>query len=131
MAEKYIQLKISTDQQVNDLVVGFLSDVGAEGFVEESNELSCYFADRKWNPSFRTDVGEFLGNLKKQGKISSFAIEVSEDPQSGLEPAVGRYGGACRSNAERCDKAKLERIQWRCKNRNRDRSKDVVRYWSS
>lgn len=78
MAEKFIQLKISTDQQVNDLIVGFLSDVGAEGFVEEATELSCYFADRKWNPSFRTDVNEFLSNLKKQGKISSFAIEVSE-----------------------------------------------------
>jgi len=78
MADKYLQLKISTDQQVNDLIVGFLSDVGAEGFVEESNELSCYFADRKWNPSFHTDVNEFLNNLKKEGKIKSFTIEVSE-----------------------------------------------------
>lgn len=78
MTDKYLQLKISTDQQVNDLIVGFLSDVGAEGFVEESNGLSCYFADRKWNPSFRTDVNEFLNNLKKQGKIKSFTIEVSE-----------------------------------------------------
>jgi ribosomal protein L11 methyltransferase len=78
MTDKYLQLKISTDQQVNDLIVGFLSDVGAEGFVEESNELSCYFADRKWNPSFRTDVNEFLNSLKKQEKIRSFTIEVSE-----------------------------------------------------
>ena len=78
MTDKYLQLKISTDQQVNDLIVGFLSDVGAEGFVEESNELSCYFADRKWNPSFRTDVNEFLNNLKKEGKISNFSIEVCE-----------------------------------------------------
>lgn len=78
MTEKYLQLKISTDQPVNDLIVGFLSNVGAEGFVEETNELSCYFADRKWNPSFRTDVSEFLNNLKKQGKLKSFAIEVKE-----------------------------------------------------
>ncbi len=78
MTDKYLQLKISTDQQVNDLIVGFLSDVGAEGFVEESDELSCYFADRKWNPSFRTDVNEFLNNLKKEGKISNFSIEVCE-----------------------------------------------------
>jgi ribosomal protein L11 methyltransferase len=78
MTDKYLQLKISTDQPVNDLIVGFLSDVGAEGFVEESNELSCYFADRKWNPSFRTDVNEFLSNLKKEGRINSFAIDVSE-----------------------------------------------------
>ena len=84
MTDKYLQLRISTEPsagsigQVNDLIVGFLSDVGAEGFVEESNELSCYFADRKWNPSFRTDVSEFLNNLKKQGKLKSFSIEVSE-----------------------------------------------------
>ncbi len=78
MTEKSLQLKISTDQPVNDLIVGFLSNVGAEGFVEETNELSCYFADRKWNPSFRTDVSEFLNNLKKQGKLKSFAIEVKE-----------------------------------------------------
>jgi ribosomal protein L11 methyltransferase len=84
MTDKYLQLKISTVPsrgsvgQVNELVVGFLSDVGAEGFVEESNELSCYFSDRKWSPSFRTDVNEFLNNLKKQGKLRSFSIEVTE-----------------------------------------------------
>ncbi|HUI29279.1 MAG TPA: 50S ribosomal protein L11 methyltransferase [Candidatus Acidoferrales bacterium] len=76
MTDNYLQLKISTDQPVNDLIIGFLSDVGAEGFIEETNELSCYFADRKWNPSFRTDVNEFLINLKKQGKIKNFSIEV-------------------------------------------------------
>lgn len=78
MTDKYLQLKVTTDQPVNDLIVGFLSDVGAEGFVEESNELSCYFADRKWNPSFRTDVKEFLNNLKKQARIKNFTVEVFE-----------------------------------------------------
>jgi ribosomal protein L11 methyltransferase len=86
MTEKYLQMKVSTDPstgsvgQVNDLIVGFLSDVGAEGFVEESNELSCFFADRKWSSSFRTDVTEFLNNLKKQGKLRGFKIEVLEIP---------------------------------------------------
>ncbi len=78
MTEKYWQLRITTDQPVNDLIVGFLSNVGAEGFVEETNELSCYFADRKWNPSFRTDVNEFLNSLKKQGKVETFTTEVTE-----------------------------------------------------
>ncbi len=76
MSEKYFQLKISADIQVNDLVVGFLSDVGAEGFVEEGNELVCYFSEKNWKPSFEKDVSGFLESLKGQGKISRFNVSV-------------------------------------------------------
>ncbi len=77
MSDKYFQLKISADSQVNDLVVGFLSDVGAEGFVEEGTGLSCYFSEDKWNPAFESDVREFLESLKEQGKISRFDVGVT------------------------------------------------------
>ncbi|MGO9480618.1 MAG: 50S ribosomal protein L11 methyltransferase [Candidatus Kryptoniota bacterium] len=77
MSEKYIQLKISANKDVNDLVVGLLSDVGAEGFVEESSGLSCYFAERKWKPSLEKDTTKFLERLKAEGKIDSFSIDVT------------------------------------------------------
>ncbi len=78
MKDKFYQLVISTDKPVNDLVIGFLSDVGAEGFIEEENELKCYFSERKWNPDYQKDVSRFLGHLKGEGKIGSFSIGVSE-----------------------------------------------------
>ncbi len=78
MSDKYFQLKVSTDKPVNDLVVGFLSDVGAEGFVEESNELSCYFSESKWKASFKTEVTKFLNSLKDEGKIDRFLVDVAE-----------------------------------------------------
>jgi len=77
LTDKYYQLRIRTDQPVNDLVVGLLSNVGAEGFVEEVNVLSCYFAEAKWNPSFQDDVMKFLGKLKDEGKIAEFDVDVS------------------------------------------------------
>jgi ribosomal protein L11 methyltransferase len=77
MAEKYFQLKISTDNEVNDLIVGFLSDVGAEGFVEESKGLSCYFAEGKWKPSLEKDIAKFLERLKDEGKIGRFTVDVT------------------------------------------------------
>ncbi len=77
MTERYYQLKVSADKQVNDLVVGFLSDVGAEGFVEEGESLLCYFSEEKWKPSFQTDVAGFLGSLKEQGKIGRFDVGVT------------------------------------------------------
>jgi len=77
MTNKYFQLKITTDKQVNDLVVGFLSNVGAEGFIEESSELSCYFAEGKWDPELKTDVTKFLESLRAEGKIDKFSVDVS------------------------------------------------------
>jgi len=77
MADKYFQLKISTDNDINDLIVGFLSDVGVEGFVEESDGLSCYFAEAKWKPSLEKDVTKFLERLKGEDKIGGFAIDVA------------------------------------------------------
>lgn len=78
MTDKYFELKVSTDRPVNDLIVGFLSDVGAEGFVEESNELSCYFSESKWRPLFKTEVTKFLNSLKDEGKICRFTVDVTE-----------------------------------------------------
>ena len=69
MQDKYFELLVSTDGAVNDLVVGFLSDVGAEGFVEEENELKCYFAESKWNPQYKEDVVRFLGQPEIIGYI--------------------------------------------------------------
>ncbi|MCL5268266.1 MAG: 50S ribosomal protein L11 methyltransferase [Bacteroidetes bacterium] len=77
MSDKYFQLKISADTQVNDLVVGFLSNVGAEGFVEEGRVLVCYFSEDRWKPSFESDVTGFLNSLKGQGKISKFDVSVT------------------------------------------------------
>ena len=78
MKDKFFQLTVSTDKPVNDLVVGFLSDVGAEGFIEEETELKCYFAEDKWKPEYRPDVSRFLGHLKDEGRIGSFSVDVSE-----------------------------------------------------
>ncbi len=78
MKDKFFQLAISTDRPVNDLVVGFLSDVGAEGFIEEESGLKCYFAESRWKPDYRVDVTRFLGHLKDEGRIGKFAVEVSE-----------------------------------------------------
>ncbi len=78
MTDKYFKLKVSTDKPVNDLIVGLLSDVGAEGFVEEENELICYFSEGNWNSSFESEVSKFLSNLKIEGKISRFTIDISE-----------------------------------------------------
>ncbi len=78
MKDKFFQLSVSADKPVNDLVIGFLSDVGAEGFIEEESELKCYFAESKWKPEYRTDVMRFLGHLKEEGKIGSFSVDVSE-----------------------------------------------------
>ncbi len=78
MQDKYFELLVSTDGAVNDLVVGFLSDVGAEGFVEEENELKCYFAESKWNPQYKEDVVRFLGHLRSEGKVGKYTVEVSE-----------------------------------------------------
>jgi ribosomal protein L11 methyltransferase len=78
MKDKFIQLLVTTDRPVNDLVVGFLSDVGAEGFIEEESELKCYFAENKWRPEYRDDVTRFLGHLRDEGKIGSFNVDVSE-----------------------------------------------------
>jgi ribosomal protein L11 methyltransferase len=77
MADRYFQLKIMTDNDVNDLVVGFLSNVGVEGFVEESDGLSCYFAEGKWNDSIEKDVAKFLEHLKKEAKIREFKVNVA------------------------------------------------------
>ncbi len=78
MRDKFIQLSVSADGPVNDFIVGLLSDVGAEGFVEEGNELKCYIAEEKWNPEYRDDVANFLEHLKDEGKIRTYSVEVSE-----------------------------------------------------
>ncbi len=78
MKEKYFQLSVSTDNQVNDLIIGFLSDVGAEGFVEEEDGLKCYFAAGKWKSEYREDVIRFLGHLKEEGKIGKFSTDLTE-----------------------------------------------------
>ncbi len=77
MSEKFYQLKISTDVSVNELIVGFLSNVSAEGFVEEGDGVSCYFESSKWDPVFETNVERFLNSLKLQNKIGDFVIDVS------------------------------------------------------
>lgn len=78
MQDKFYQLSVSTDKPVNELVVGFLSDVGAEGFIDEGNELKCYFAEKKWKPEYKDDVTKFLGHLKNQGMIGGFSVDLSE-----------------------------------------------------
>lgn len=78
MHDKFFQLSVSTDKPVNDLVVGFLSNVGAEGFIDEGNELKCYFAEKKWKAGYKDDVAKFLGHLKDQGLVGDFSIDVSE-----------------------------------------------------
>ena len=78
MTEKYFRLCVTADSSINELVVGFLSNVGAEGFVEEGNELSCYIAEDKWKPDYKTEVSDFLTRLRNEGRISTFAVDVSE-----------------------------------------------------
>jgi ribosomal protein L11 methyltransferase len=78
MRDRFFELLVSTDTPVNDLVVGLLSDVGAEGFIEEGNELKCYFAEAKWKPEYKEDVVRFLGHLKTEGKVGKYAVKVSE-----------------------------------------------------
>ncbi len=78
MRDKFYQLSVSTDKPVNDLVVGFLSDVGAEGFVDEGNQLQCYFAEKNWKSNYKEDVDMFLGHLKDEGRIGTYSLEVSE-----------------------------------------------------
>lgn len=77
-AEKYFQLKVTSDSSINDLIVGFLSDVGAEGFIEEGNELTCYLAEDKWKPGYKDDLVEFLSRLKAERKIETFTVDLSE-----------------------------------------------------
>ncbi|HEY9166221.1 MAG TPA: 50S ribosomal protein L11 methyltransferase [Candidatus Kryptonia bacterium] len=77
-AEKYFQLKVTSDSSINDLIVGFLSDVGAEGFIEEGNELICYLAEDKWKPGYKDDLVEFLSRLKAERKIETFTVDLSE-----------------------------------------------------
>ncbi len=78
MRDRFYQLYVATDRPVNDLVVGFLSDVGAEGFVDEGNELKCYFSERNWKQEYKDDVTRFLQHLKRDGDISEFSVDVSE-----------------------------------------------------
>ena len=77
MVDKYFQLKIMTDNNVNDLVVGFLSNVGAEGFVEEADGLSCYFAEMRWKSSLEQEVAKFLDRLKVEGRIGGYTVELA------------------------------------------------------
>ncbi len=78
MSEKYYQMKIKTDNPVNDLIVGFLSNVGAEGFIEEDDGLSCYFESGRWNPAYEREVSGFLTRLKEQREIGEFSVNVDE-----------------------------------------------------
>lgn len=78
MRDKFYQLSVSTDRPVNDLVVGFLSDVGAEGFIEEGNQLQCYFSEKNWRAQYKDDVGVFLGHLKDEGRIGTYSLDVTE-----------------------------------------------------
>lgn len=78
MRDKFFQLHVSTDHSVNELVVGFLSDVGAEGFVDEGKELECYFSEKNWKPEYKDDVTRFLRHLKDEGIIAEFSVDVSE-----------------------------------------------------
>ena len=78
MSHMYYEISIQTDPLAFDAIVGFLSDLSVEGFLEDEDSLKCYIKERYWNRECEERLQEYCSVLKKQGTVSEFTLKTSK-----------------------------------------------------
>ena len=56
MPPPYIEVQISSSEELVERLIAVLSQLGFEGFWEDSTLLKCYMSSRRWNPALADEV---------------------------------------------------------------------------
>ena len=74
----HYEISIQTDASAFDAIVGFLSDLSVEGFLEDEECLKCYIKEQHWNRECEERLQGYCSVLKKQGTVSEFTLKTSK-----------------------------------------------------
>ena len=65
MPREYIELQIRAEPQLIEHLIGTLTQLGFEGFWEETGLLKCYMSAERWSPGLETAIADVLRLLTR------------------------------------------------------------------
>jgi ribosomal protein L11 methyltransferase len=75
-SRKWYQISVRIDESYQDLLVGQLTVLGFNGFVQEENILSCFIPSQKWTSVVRTKFQTTLERFKTEFPVVDLSFTV-------------------------------------------------------
>ncbi|MBN1398843.1 MAG: 50S ribosomal protein L11 methyltransferase, partial [Bacteroidetes bacterium] len=78
---KWIKITIGIKESLQDLLVGQLTLIGFNGFVQEENFLNCFMAEKKWTASVKSELQSVLKRFRSEfpSVDSSYGTEIVKE----------------------------------------------------
>jgi ribosomal protein L11 methyltransferase len=69
MTKSFVEVSVLTDQALSERLVGIMSQLGFEGFWEDTPALKCYISSDRWSPAMMREI-ESIANLVARSSAS-------------------------------------------------------------
>ena len=77
MAREYVELRIVSDQSLQEHLIGILSQLGIEGFWEDGPELKCYISNQRWSEELLQEIQSTAAMIARSSSSNAPRISYS------------------------------------------------------
>ena len=76
MTASYVEVEISTNEELVDQLVAILSQIGFEGFWEDGTLLKCYINRNQWSPAMNEGVQTTIDRMVRSSNTTQPIVSV-------------------------------------------------------